>query len=102
MESWQCEICKGEVAPDEKVTRLVCVHLCHKECVDQYHAVRRREWPSMMDLVCPQCKKSANQLGVDDAGNIVDIATTDGPGDTPTASFESMLAELDDSAAQNA
>ncbi len=55
----------------------------------------------MMDLVCPQCKKSANQLGVDVAGNIVGIATTDGPGDTPTVSFESRLAELDDSATQN-
>ena len=54
-----------------------------------------------MELVSPQCKKSANQLGVDVVGNVVDIATTGAPGDTPTVSFESRLAELDDSATQN-
>ncbi len=101
MESLQCEICKGEISPDEEVTGLVCGHLYRKECVDQCHAVRFREWPSMLDLVCPQCKKSANKLGVDTVGNIVDIATTGAPGDTPTVSFESRLAELDDSATQN-
>ena len=98
MESLQCEICNCEICPDEEVTGLVCGHLYYNECVDQYHAVRFREWPSMMELVCPQCKKSANQLGVDVAENIVGIAATGAPGDTPTVSFESRLAELDDSA----
>lgn len=49
MESKECCICLSEFQTKEKVRKLTCEHIFHKNCID--------EWLTNGDICCPICRK---------------------------------------------